>query len=366
MIGEHDVRHPLCENVDFQHLATGELIKRMLSDAPIQNDSDNESLYSEMENIPSPDSAVILPTWSRESTPLEAIANSPETFTESEVPERSPDSGIMSEKISQSTDDVLSPSTHTETNDVDSPPQTEKTRPENRPMGRKSDIISEKGEDFDVGQVVWVWLASYPLWPGMIAPAPEQDPDHGKHFKQNAANQKRPTQFHCQFFGPTEERSWVSSKAIIPWDDDVEPKEQFNYISNSLKSKLKGKLQKRIVTQIKSDKMKNSWNQAVLDALSARNDFENDEQRCDKLLYDYTDKPKPKPTETTKRKSTAKRKSLIPNSIKYKITPFSELNYRESQSTTFDPDLHIPNELFENQKFKNVPLELVRTRILRI
>ena len=46
-------------------------------------------------------------------------------------------------------------------------------------------------------------------------------------------------------------------------------------------------------------------------------------------------------------------------SIKYKITPFSELNYRESQSTTFDPDLHIPNELFENQKSKNVPLELV-------
>ena len=96
---------------------------------------------------------------------------------------------------------------------------------------------------------------------------------------------------------------------------------------------MKGKLQKRIVTQvckgrvlgskipktikvdinfqIKSDKMKNSWNQAVLDALSARKNFENDEQRCDKLLYDYTDKPKPKPTE--KRKSTAKRKSLIPN-----------------------------------------------------
>ena len=99
------------------------------------------------------------------------------------MPERSPDSGIMSEKISQSTDDVLSPSTHTETTHVDSPPQTEKARPENRPIGTKSDIISEKGEDFDVGQVVWVWLASYPLWPGMIAPAPEQDPDHGKSYR---------------------------------------------------------------------------------------------------------------------------------------------------------------------------------------
>ena len=104
-----------------------------------------------------------------------------ETFTESEVPERSPDSGIMSEKISQSTDDVLSPS-QTETQTVESSPsQTDKqtgSRPENRPKEAKSE--SEKGEDFDVGQVVWVWLASYPLWPGMIAPAPEQDPDHGK------------------------------------------------------------------------------------------------------------------------------------------------------------------------------------------
>ena len=62
------------------------------------------------------------------------------------------------------------------------PPQTDKqSRQENRPKETKSDILSEKGEDFDVGQVVWVWLASYPLWPGMIAPAPEQDPDHGKY-----------------------------------------------------------------------------------------------------------------------------------------------------------------------------------------
>ena len=95
------------------------------------------------------------------------------------MPERSPDSGIMSEKISQSTDDVLSPTSTT----VDSPSQTDKARPENRP---KTDIMSEKGEmsDFDVGQVVWVWLASYPLWPGMIAPAPEQDPDHGKSHRK--------------------------------------------------------------------------------------------------------------------------------------------------------------------------------------
>jgi len=52
MIGEHDIRHPLCENVDFQHLATGELIKRMLSDAPIQNDSDNEvCLFIEIDRM---------------------------------------------------------------------------------------------------------------------------------------------------------------------------------------------------------------------------------------------------------------------------------------------------------------------------
>ena len=80
--------------------------------------------------------------------------------------------------------------------------------------------------------------------------------------------------------------------------------------------------------------MKNSWNQAVLDALSARKDFENDEQRCDKLLYDYTDKPKPKPTETTKRKSTAKRKSLIPNRNQSATAPLSIL-YRKRKSKGF-------------------------------
>ena len=102
------------------------------------------------------------------------------------MPERSPDSGIMSEKISQSLDGVLSPSTSAETSadQGSSPPQTEKPGPENRPISTKSDMVSEKGEDFDVGQVVWVWLASYPLWPGMIAPAPEQDPDHGKSVKK--------------------------------------------------------------------------------------------------------------------------------------------------------------------------------------
>ena len=43
MIVDHDVDHPLCENVDFQHLATGELIKRMTFDAPdAHDDSDDE------------------------------------------------------------------------------------------------------------------------------------------------------------------------------------------------------------------------------------------------------------------------------------------------------------------------------------
>jgi hypothetical protein len=42
VIVEHKIEHPLCENVDFQHLATGELIKRMIFDAPEFNDSDSE------------------------------------------------------------------------------------------------------------------------------------------------------------------------------------------------------------------------------------------------------------------------------------------------------------------------------------
>ena len=42
----HQVTDPLCENVHFRHLSCGELMKRMLCEAPNSIDSDQEVIHS--------------------------------------------------------------------------------------------------------------------------------------------------------------------------------------------------------------------------------------------------------------------------------------------------------------------------------
>ena len=46
-------------------------------------------------------------------------------------------------------------------------------------------IVSEtpKSSDLEIGQVVWVWMSGYPIWPGIIAPAPATDLDHDKFMR---------------------------------------------------------------------------------------------------------------------------------------------------------------------------------------
>ena len=91
---------------------------------------------------------------------------------------------------------------------------------------------------------------------------------------------------------------------------------------------------------------------AVSEAEDAIKNFKTDHDRRSHLTFDYvppsvleelereqasTVPPKPKPTKT-------KRKSLLPPP--QKLTPLDELDYRESPSAVFDPDLAIPHERF--------------------
>ena len=91
-----------------------------------------------MDNVPSPDSACPDLGDSRVATP--SLPEDPKKPALVElVAERSPDSGVSESVI----------------------PEASKT-------------------EFEIGQVVWVWMTGYPIWPGMIAPAPEGDRDEGK------------------------------------------------------------------------------------------------------------------------------------------------------------------------------------------
>ena len=66
---------------------------------------------------------------------------------------------------------------------------------ENIPMKLSGKVpaesVKDHSEDFAVGQIVWVWLSGHPLWPGMIAEAPEGDKTHpGKFFRVHNGGQR--------------------------------------------------------------------------------------------------------------------------------------------------------------------------------
>ena len=100
---------------------------------------------------------------------------------------------------------------------------------------------------------------------------------------------------------------------------------------------------------------KESWNKAVQEAEKALSTSDN-HQRFESATTEYIEKAAEKSKKETEKKKS-KRKSILPSSITYRITPYKELNYRESDST-YDADLYIPEQLW-NQENIQIPAEIV-------
>ena len=66
------------------------------------------------------------------------------------------------------------------------------------------------------------------------------------------------TQYHCQFFGKTAERSWISSKAILPWEENMTVQDQFFHLTKQIRSMMTGKSSKKASSRIKSEVSQNS------------------------------------------------------------------------------------------------------------
>ena len=125
----------------------------------------------------------------------------PLDFSESENPEGSPDSGY---------DPVLTPAS-SQNPEKDRIPEPVA---EIVPNAAKSISITLMPDEFECGQVVWVWISGFPIWPGMIVPAPDSDKLVGMHKHVGpphvGPNNVGPRlKYHCQFFGTSAERSWV-------------------------------------------------------------------------------------------------------------------------------------------------------------
>ena len=57
--------------------------------------------------------------------------------------------------------------------------------------------------------------------------------------------------YHCQFFGTTAERSWINSKAILPWEETMSPQDQFEQLTKQLVKIMN--IKKKEIRKIKSE-----------------------------------------------------------------------------------------------------------------
>jgi hypothetical protein len=77
-------------------------------------------------------------------------------------------------------------------------------------------MSSDAPLSYRTGSLVWVKQRGFPWWPSMVT----YDPATASYSKSKDPS-KPPNQYHCQFFGITPMRAWVSANTSLrPWEGD--------------------------------------------------------------------------------------------------------------------------------------------------
>ncbi|CBY22833.1 unnamed protein product [Oikopleura dioica] len=214
-------------------------------------------------------------------------------------------------------------------------------------ISRPDSPSSEIEVDYTEGDIVWVWMKSFPIWPALVSRSP---PEEGGDFYRMKGNKyAEPTkQYHCQFFGNHTERAWMISTSIMNWEENLEAYDQFDKITKQIidkihrkfkkQKKVRGKYLKAVKTKL-AKSQEGSFKKAI-DEVKEAFKIENIEERITKWGIRYlNDDEVREAQEEAKRerdaerrksepkKTVTKRKSILP---KTHITPFDELEWEDN------------------------------------
>jgi hypothetical protein len=206
---------------------------------------------------------------------------------------------------------------------------------------------SEIEVDYAEGDIVWVWMKSFPIWPALVSRSP---PEEGGDFYRMKENKlAEPTkQYHCQFFGYKTERAWMMSTSIMIWEENLEAYDQFDKITKQIVDRIhrKFKKQKKLRSKhLKAVKMKvtktqeGSFKKAIEEVEDAFKigDIEeritkwgirylNDEEAREAQVQAKRERDEAR-RKSEPKKTVTKRKSILP---KTHITPFDELDWEDN------------------------------------
>uniref|UniRef100_A0A8C1HTS9 Histone-lysine N-methyltransferase NSD3 n=1 Tax=Cyprinus carpio carpio TaxID=630221 RepID=A0A8C1HTS9_CYPCA len=142
---------------------------------------------------------------------------------------------------------------------------------------REEQPLTLKSPKYEIGDLVWAKVGTYPWWPCMVS----SDPQSSVHIRLNKRGVK---EYHVQFFGSVPERAWIHEKRIVVYKGES----QFEDLQAETLRKATNPTEKQKLLKPQSQKERAQWEVGVGHAEAALQMTR--EERNENYTFIYIDK----------------------------------------------------------------------------
>ncbi|XP_076140069.1 histone-lysine N-methyltransferase NSD3 isoform X2 [Alosa pseudoharengus] len=132
-------------------------------------------------------------------------------------------------------------------------------------------------KEFDIGDLVWAKVGTYPWWPCMVS----CDPQIKVHTRINTRGHR---EYHVQFFGSVPERAWIHEKRVVQYQGQA----QFEELQADTLRKSTNPIERQKLLKPQSQRERTQWEVGVGHAEAAL--LMTNEERNENYTFIYVDK----------------------------------------------------------------------------
>uniref|UniRef100_A0AAY4AMH2 Nuclear receptor binding SET domain protein 3 n=1 Tax=Denticeps clupeoides TaxID=299321 RepID=A0AAY4AMH2_9TELE len=158
--------------------------------------------------------------------------------------------------------------------------EASRRRHEQKKEKRKKRASRQGDPDYEIGDLVWAKVGTYPWWPCMVS----SDPQLKVHTRINTRGKQGHREYHVQFFGSVPERAWIHEKRVVVYQG----RSQFEDLQADTLKKCTNPTEKQKLLKPQSQRERSQWEVGVGHAESAL--LMSREERNENYTFIYVDK----------------------------------------------------------------------------
>ncbi|GAA6088471.1 histone-lysine N-methyltransferase NSD3 isoform X1 [Tachysurus ichikawai] len=201
---------------------------------------------------------------------------------------------------------------------------------------RVDKIMTSVCVEYEIGDLVWAKVGTYPWWPCMVS----SDPQLKVHIRINTRGHR---EYHVQFFGSVAERAWIHEKRIVVYKGES----QFEELQAETLRKTTNPTERQKLLKPRTQRERAQWEVGVGHAEAAN--AMTREERNDNYTFIYIDKlpadaePSDDPVTPTrmKKRRTRRSKSLKkddPATLPRRQQPRRQCSVSDTQEEEAEPE----------------------------